>query len=166
MTAAAAVPTAGDPAATGTAAGPSAPKPSARFANKLNPMSLFTKTNPQTGAQSRTLPGPSQIKDFLGTGGGIATLLRSILTFLRTRFPMLAGTNALMSMGLSSKLLIVLYLVKLGLIVRSLDAAAMVLPQARPRGTSRARSCGDCQTGGQRSTGASQGCKEWRARIG
>jgi len=117
MTAAAAVPTAGDPTATGTAAGPSTPKPSA-FANKLNPMSLFTKTNPQTGAQTRTLPGPSQIKDFLGTGGGIATLLRSILTFLRTRFPMLAGTNALMSMGLSILMLLLWYCHKRGREVR------------------------------------------------
>lgn len=83
-------------------AGPSPPKPSA-FANKLNPFSLFTKTNPQTGEKSRTLPNPGQVKDYLGTGGGIATILRSILTFLKTRFPLLAGTNALMSMGLSSE---------------------------------------------------------------
>jgi len=124
MTAAAAVPTAGDPATTGTAAGPSAPKPSAGFANKLNPMSLFTKTNPQTGAQGRTLPGPSQVKEFLGTGGGIATVLRSILTFLRTRFPMLAGTNALMSMGLSILMLLLWYCHKRGREVRLEQEAA------------------------------------------
>ncbi|QRV94057.1 hypothetical protein RhiJN_22075 [Ceratobasidium sp. AG-Ba] len=111
MTAAAAAPTVGEP--TTTTAGPSAPKPSA-FASKLNPMSMFTKTNPQTGAQTRTLPKPSQIKDFLGTGGGIATLLRTILTFLRTKFPMLAGTSALMSMGLSILMLLLWYCHKRG----------------------------------------------------
>ncbi|QRW08284.1 hypothetical protein RhiLY_07283 [Ceratobasidium sp. AG-Ba] len=112
MTAAAAAPTVGEPT-TASAAGPSAPKPSA-FASKLNPMSMFTKTNPQTGAQTRTLPKPSQIKDFLGTGGGIATLLRTILTFLRTKFPMLAGTSALMSMGLSILMLLLWYCHKRG----------------------------------------------------
>ncbi|KAG8742821.1 hypothetical protein FRC10_000867 [Ceratobasidium sp. 414] len=117
MTAAATVPTAGGPAATSTAAGPSTPKPS-RFASKLNPISMFTKTNPQTGAQSRSLPSPSQVKELLGTGGGIATLLRSVITFLRTRFPMLAGTNALMSMGLSILMLLLWYCHKRGREVR------------------------------------------------
>ncbi|KAG9085242.1 hypothetical protein FRC06_003686 [Ceratobasidium sp. 370] len=117
MTAAAAAPTVGEPAATSAAAGPSTPKPSG-FASKLNPMSMFTKTNPQTGAQSHTLPRPSQVKDFLGTGGGIATLLRSVTMFLRTRFPMLAGTNALMSMGLSILMLLLWYCHKRGREVR------------------------------------------------
>ncbi|KAG9126652.1 hypothetical protein FRC07_002624 [Ceratobasidium sp. 392] len=117
MTAAAAAPAVGEPSATSTTAGPSAPKPSG-FASKLNPISMFTKTNPQTGAKSRTLPGPSQIKEFLGTGGGIATLLRSILTFLRTRFPMLAGTSVLMSMGLSILMLLLWYCHKRGREVR------------------------------------------------
>ncbi|KAG9101748.1 hypothetical protein FS749_003823 [Ceratobasidium sp. UAMH 11750] len=123
MTAAAVAPTVGEPAASSTAAGPSAPKPSG-LASKLNPMSMFTKTNPQTGAQSRTLPSPSQIKEFLGTGGGIATLLRSIVTSLRTRFPMLAGTNALMSMGLSILMLLLWYCHKRGREVRLAQEAA------------------------------------------
>lgn len=101
MTAAAAAPTTSNPS--NTATGPSVPKATTGFASKLNPRSLFTKTNPQTSTKSRTLPTPSQVKELLGTGGGIVTVLRSILTFLKTRFPMLAGTNALMSMGISSK---------------------------------------------------------------
>ncbi|KAG8688828.1 hypothetical protein FRC09_012706 [Ceratobasidium sp. 395] len=123
MTAAAAAPVVGEPGATSTTTGPSAPKPSG-FASKLNPISMFTKTNPQTGAQTRTLPGPSQIKEFLGTGGGIATLLRSILTFLRTRFPMLAGTSVLMSMGLSVLMLLLWYCHKRGREVRLEKEAA------------------------------------------
>jgi len=117
MTAAAAAPTAGGPATTSTVAGPSTPKPSG-LASKLNPMSMFTKTNPQTGAHSHTLPSPSQVKQFLGTGGGISTLLRSVITFLRARFPMLAGTNALMSIGLSILTLLLWYCHKRGREVR------------------------------------------------
>ncbi|KAF8757155.1 hypothetical protein RHS01_03703 [Rhizoctonia solani] len=75
MTAAAAAPTTGDQSQAETA-----PKSSAGPGSKFNPMSFFTKTNPKTGTKSRTLPGPGQ-----------------------TRFPLLAGTNALMSMGISSK---------------------------------------------------------------
>ncbi|ELU42736.1 hypothetical protein AG1IA_03242 [Rhizoctonia solani AG-1 IA] len=98
MTAAAAAPTTGDQSQAETA-----PKSSAGPGSKFNPMSFFTKTNPKTGTKSRTLPGPGQVKDLLGTGGGIVTILKSILTFLKTRFPLLAGTNALMSMGISRK---------------------------------------------------------------
>ncbi|CUA66663.1 Pc13g14100 [Rhizoctonia solani] len=114
MTAAAAV-----PAATGEqAANESAPKAPAGLGSKLNPMSMFTKTNPKTGAKSHTLPRPGQVKDLLGTGGGIATILRSIVTFLKTRFPMLAGTNALMSMGISILMLLLWYCYKRGKEVR------------------------------------------------
>jgi hypothetical protein len=141
MTAAAAAPPVGDPS--GTAAEPSAPKPSAGLASKLNPKSLFTKTNPQTGTKSRTLPNPTQVKELLGKGGGIVTILRSIVTFLKTRFPMLAGTNALMSMGISSKFARSCKALAETLLVFSLDAIAMVLPQARKRSTP--------QEGGRRS---------------
>ncbi|CAE6438745.1 hypothetical protein ACGC1H_006951 [Rhizoctonia solani] len=96
----------------------SAPKASAGLGSKLNPMSMFTKTNPKTGAKSATLPHPGQVKDLLGTGGGIATILRSIVTFLKTRFPMLAGTNALMSMGISILMLLLWYCYKRGREVR------------------------------------------------
>ncbi|CAE6416371.1 unnamed protein product [Rhizoctonia solani] len=113
MTAAAAASTAGN----NSEAEP-APKATAGFGSKLNPMSLFTKTNPKTGAKSRTLPGPGQVKDLLGTGGGIATILRSIVTFLKTRFPLLAGTNALMSMGISILMLLLWYCYKRGKEVR------------------------------------------------
>ncbi|CAE6499308.1 unnamed protein product [Rhizoctonia solani] len=113
MTAAAAVPTAGDQSEVGAA-----PKGPPGFTSKLNPMSMFTKTNPKTGTKSHTLPSPGQVKEFLGTGGGIATILRSIVTFLRTRFPMLAGTNALMSMGISILMLLLWYCHKRGREVR------------------------------------------------
>ncbi|KAJ1304771.1 hypothetical protein OPQ81_005907 [Rhizoctonia solani] len=109
MTAAAAVPATAEQPGT-----ESAPKASAGLGGKLNPMSMFTKTNPKTGAKSRTLPSPGQVKELLGTGGGIATILRSIVTFLKTRFPMLAGTNALMSMGVSILMLLLWYCHKRG----------------------------------------------------
>ncbi|CAE6512791.1 unnamed protein product [Rhizoctonia solani] len=95
-----------------------APQASAGLGNKFNPMSMFTKTNPKTGAKSATLPRPGQVKDLLGSGGGIATILRSIVTFLKTRFPMLAGTNALMSMGISILMLLLWYCYKRGKEVR------------------------------------------------
>ncbi|CAE7228580.1 unnamed protein product [Rhizoctonia solani] len=120
--------TAGAAAAVPTAAADSAPKASTGFASKLNPMSMFTKTNPTTGAKSHTLPSPGKIKDLLGTGGGIATIFRSIITFLKTRFPMLAGTNALMSMGLSILMLLLWYCYKRGREVRlqkEAEAAAL-----------------------------------------
>ncbi|CAE6483722.1 unnamed protein product [Rhizoctonia solani] len=113
MTAAAAAPTTGDQSQAETA-----PKSSAGPGSKFNPMSFFTKTNPKTGTKSRTLPGPGQVKDLLGTGGGIVTILKSILTFLKTRFPLLAGTNALMSMGISILMLLLWYCHKRGKEVR------------------------------------------------
>ncbi|KAF8706037.1 hypothetical protein RHS03_04843, partial [Rhizoctonia solani] len=90
MTAAAAVPTTGDQSQAETA-----PKSSAGPGSKFNPMSFFTKTNPKTGTKSRTLPGPGQ-----------------------TRFPLLAGTNALMSMGISILMLLLWYCHKRGKEVR------------------------------------------------
>ncbi|KAH7339806.1 hypothetical protein B0J17DRAFT_716803 [Rhizoctonia solani] len=113
MAGAAAVPATGNQSETG-----SAPKPPPGLGSKFNPMSMFTKTNPKTGAKSHTLPRPGQVKDLLGTGGGIATILRSIVTFLKTRFPMLAGTNALMSMGISILMLLLWYCYKRGKEVR------------------------------------------------
>ncbi|KAF8678263.1 hypothetical protein RHS04_05257 [Rhizoctonia solani] len=90
MTAAAAAPTTGDQSQAETA-----PKSSAGPGSKFNPMSFFTKTNPKTGTKSRTLPGPGQ-----------------------TRFPLLAGTNALMSMGISILMLLLWYCHKRGKEVR------------------------------------------------
>lgn len=48
----------------------------------------------------------------------MVTILRSIVTFLKTRFPLLAGTNALMSMGLSVLMLLLWYCHKRGKEVR------------------------------------------------
>ena len=89
------------------------------------------------------MPTIPSLKQLVTAQGAVATALRSILNFLKFRFPALAtGTNLLMSLAVFRKLTRILFPACI-LTTDQLDFSPplrlLVLPQARPRDTSRER---------------------------
>lgn len=92
------------------------------------------------------LPGVPKIpslKQLVSAQGAVATALRSILNFLKFRFPALAtGTNLIMSLAVMSKSFLPFHLTfpnEQLLTPCSSPLRILVLPQARPRNASRKR---------------------------
>ncbi|KAJ9660169.1 hypothetical protein H2198_002675 [Neophaeococcomyces mojaviensis] len=75
------------------------------------------KTGKAAGAASKFIKTPS-LKDLVGKPGAVTSMLRSIMQFLRTRFPAFAGINVLWSMALFLLLIVFWYCHKRGKEVR------------------------------------------------
>jgi len=75
------------------------------------------KTGKAAGVASKFMKTPS-LKDLVGKPGAVTGMLRSIMEFLRTRFPAFAGINVLWSMALFLLLIVFWYCHKRGKEVR------------------------------------------------
>lgn len=75
------------------------------------------KSNKAAGAAAKFMKTPS-LKDLVTKPGAVTGLLRSIMTFLRTRFPAFAGVNVLWSLALFLLLMVFWYCYKRGKEVR------------------------------------------------
>lgn len=75
------------------------------------------KSGKAAGAAAKFMQTPS-LKDLVTKPGAITGLLRSIMTFLRTRFPAFAGVNVLWSLALFLLLIVFWYCYKRGKEVR------------------------------------------------
>lgn len=75
------------------------------------------KSGKAAGSAAKFLKTPS-LKDLVGKPGAVTGMLRSIMTFLRTRFPAFAGVNVLWSLALFVLLIVFWYCYKRGKEVR------------------------------------------------
>jgi len=71
------------------------------------------KSGKAAGTAARFLKTPS-LKDLVGKPGAVSGMLRSIMNFLRTRFPAFAGINVLWSLALFLLLMVFWYCYKRG----------------------------------------------------
>ncbi|KAK5938646.1 hypothetical protein PMZ80_008837 [Knufia obscura] len=71
------------------------------------------KSGKAAGTAAKFLKTPS-LKDIVGKPGAVTGMLRSIMTFLRTRFPAFAGINVLWSLALFLLLMVFWYCYKRG----------------------------------------------------
>lgn len=55
------------------------------------------------GAAAKSFLRPTSLKDLVTKPGAVVSLLKSIMNFLKFRFPAFMGTNVLFSLGLFRK---------------------------------------------------------------